>query len=66
MKAVRSISIGCSLRSYNAITKWKKFDFRRLLGGCFSKWARPMPRLMRHKYVRQGDERKEKAEETRC
>ena len=29
--------------SYSAITKWKKFDFLRLAGGCFSKCARPMP-----------------------
>lgn len=45
IKAVLSISIGCPVRSYNAITKWKKFDFRKLLGGCFSKCARPMPKL---------------------
>lgn len=41
MKAVLSISIGCPERSYRAMTKWKKFDFLRLLGGCFSKWALP-------------------------
>ena len=29
--------------SYSAITKWKKLDFLRLAGGCFSKCARPMP-----------------------
>lgn len=45
INAVRSISIGCPLRSYRAITKWKKFDLRKLLGGCFSKFARPMLRL---------------------
>lgn len=36
-KAVRSISTGCPCRSYRARTKWKKLDFLRLEGGCFSK-----------------------------
>lgn len=45
MKAVLSISTGWPARSYKAMTKWKKFDFRRLLGGCFSKCALPIPRL---------------------
>lgn len=45
MKAVRSISMGCPALSYSAMTKWKKLDFRKLLGGCFSKCARPTPTL---------------------
>lgn len=44
-KADRSISTGWPDRSYKAMTKWKKFDLRKLLGGCFSKWARPTPNL---------------------
>ncbi|TNN45215.1 hypothetical protein EYF80_044593 [Liparis tanakae] len=35
--AVRSISTGCPWRSNSANTKWKKLDFLRLDGGCFSK-----------------------------
>ena len=44
-KEVRSISTGCPCRSYMASTKWKKLDFLRLEGGCFSKCAlaRPTP-----------------------
>ena len=48
-----SISISSSIRistaylSYRATTKWKKFDFLRLAGGCFSKWARPIPGLQK-------------------
>lgn len=49
MNAVRSISTGCPARSYNATTKWKKLLLRRLLGGCFSKCARPTPTLLRTK-----------------
>lgn len=45
MKAVLSISTGCPDRSYKAMTKWKKLDFLRLLGGCFSKCALPTPIL---------------------
>lgn len=45
MKAVLSISTGWPARSYKAMTKWKKLDFLRLLGGCFSKCARPTPIL---------------------
>jgi len=41
MNAVRSISVGWPRLSYSASTKWKKLLLRRLLGGCFSKWARP-------------------------
>lgn len=43
MKAVRSTSTGCPCRSYMASTKWKKLDFLRLEGGCFSKCARARP-----------------------
>ena len=28
------------------MTKWKKFDFLRFAGGCFSKWARPIPGVL--------------------
>lgn len=42
-KLVLSISTGWPWRSYRARTKWKKLDFRRLEGGCFSKWARARP-----------------------
>ena len=48
MNAVRSTSMGWPVRSYNAMTKWKKFDLRRLDGGCFSKWERPMPGATRN------------------
>lgn len=50
IKAVRSISIGCPARSYRAMTKWKKLDFLRLLGGCFSKCALPTP-VLKHTYT---------------
>lgn len=52
MKAVRSISIGWPALSYKAITKWKKLDFLKLLGGCFSKWARPMPMLKSERNIK--------------
>ena len=45
MKVVLSTSIGCPCRSNKAKTKWKKLDLRKLLGGCFSKWARLNPTL---------------------
>lgn len=35
-KAVLSISTGWPCLSYSARTKWKKLDFLRLEGGCFS------------------------------
>lgn len=47
MKAVRSTSTGCPCRSYMASTKWKKLDFLRLEGGCFSKCARARPTPLR-------------------
>ncbi len=43
IKAVLSISMGWPVRSYKAMTKWKKLDFRKFGGGCFSKWALPIP-----------------------
>jgi len=46
-KLVLSISTGWPCRSYRARTKWKKLDFRRLEGGCFSKWARARPTPLR-------------------
>ena len=45
-KAVRSTSTGWPIRSYSAITKWKKLLLRKLDGGCFSKWTRPSPTLL--------------------
>lgn len=46
-KLVLSISTGWPCRSYKARTKWKKLDFRRFEGGCFSKWARARPTPLR-------------------
>ena len=46
--AVRSISIGWPRLSYSASTKWKKLLLRRLLGGCFSNWARATATLHHH------------------
>jgi len=51
MKAVLSTSIGWPWRSYSANTKWKKLLLRRLLGGCFSKCARPTPRLYTYRHI---------------
>ena len=34
--------------SYRAMTKWKKFDFLKFAGGCFSKWALPMPGALKY------------------
>ena len=52
-KAVLSISTGCPCLSYRAKTKWKKLDFLRLEGGCFSKCARASPTPLRER-TRQG------------
>lgn len=51
--AVCSISTDWPWLSYKASTKWKKFDFRRLAGGCFSKCtrARPTPLLETEKLI---------------
>lgn len=46
---MRSISTGWPWRSYRASTKWKKLDFLRLDGGCFSKWARANPTPLKSK-----------------
>ena len=59
INAVRSISIGWPVLSYNAMTKWKKFDFLKLGGGCFSKCALPRPgAILECKYEKMGHKRK--------